>query len=627
MPITHQTNADGSFSPVGKTAWEEAHTLPDSSEIDFAQSGSATSRTAEEKLRAVQISPEDYGAVGDGATNDSAAFISAVARLVALGGGTLKGEPGSDYLVTAVIDIGVNDNILVDMAGCTVRTSGGDHFTFTVGGANFATSLTYYDIDPGATYEPGDMSVTLDTAAEASNFSVGDYVCIRASQDVTGLTDEPIAEYNKVASVDAGTGVITFEWPLTKDYADFSTYTFGLAVATSIISENVHFSGGKYINHGRRPIEATNAINFSIKGLEWEARGVATTGGRFVEVAGNVIKITPDWGAPAWNPFFWAVGTGVSDSSFHDNKCVSNGTGIVHVHEGQGNCSVYDNEFLLGATDSAATTNWPVISIKGRSWNTKVKDNTIINSPTTAAIEVAGSSVESGKGHYNLTISGNKIFGTVAGRGIDCDATCTNLILSDNNVQGYTTNSIRVLATGATITGNQVPSGSASIADGNEVYGNVGFVQEKVFLSQNDLGSFSGSPTIGLIGGTRGAAWLFDASSDEAVQTNLRIPKQATAVAFEVWWTNAGAGSGDVRWTILPGAFADAEDMNAADATTLAANVTAPSQDVLKKSSVGSTFAVVGEDMVRVRITRNAINVSDTLANDCGLVGVLVKYT
>lgn len=75
-----------------------------SSGIGFIQAGAgATARTMQDKAREI-ISVKDYGAVGDGATNDAPAFNAAVAYLASLGGGTIH-IPRGDYLLSSSVQI------------------------------------------------------------------------------------------------------------------------------------------------------------------------------------------------------------------------------------------------------------------------------------------------------------------------------------------------------------------------------------------------------------------------------------------------------------------------------------------------------------------------------------------
>lgn len=54
-------------------------------------------------IQAAPINVVDYGAVGDGTTNDTAAFVAAFAALQTLGGGQITGGQGKNYAITAPI--------------------------------------------------------------------------------------------------------------------------------------------------------------------------------------------------------------------------------------------------------------------------------------------------------------------------------------------------------------------------------------------------------------------------------------------------------------------------------------------------------------------------------------------
>lgn len=70
--------------------------------VGFLQSGTgATSRTVQNRMRDV-VSVKDFGAVGDGSTNDTAAIQAAVDAVSAAGGGTVYFPPGTYFCSTTV---------------------------------------------------------------------------------------------------------------------------------------------------------------------------------------------------------------------------------------------------------------------------------------------------------------------------------------------------------------------------------------------------------------------------------------------------------------------------------------------------------------------------------------------
>jgi hypothetical protein len=107
-------------------------TKPTSEQVTFLAAGAgATQRTALEKFRDV-VSVKDFGAVGDGVTNDLAAFRNAIAAINAAGGGTLY-VPGGDYafdiMFTGAFTLNTSiwlcrDLTIVMDAGVTMRVLG-----------------------------------------------------------------------------------------------------------------------------------------------------------------------------------------------------------------------------------------------------------------------------------------------------------------------------------------------------------------------------------------------------------------------------------------------------------------------------------------------------------------------
>jgi len=121
-----------------------AMTKPTSEQVTFLQTGTgATARTVDSKLKDI-ISVKDFGAVGDGVTNDTAAFTAAITaagtkNVYVLGGsyaitGTITGSFYSDGVVTIV---GGTVNT-INRIGSVLSTTG----TLTATNGVTAASLT-----------------------------------------------------------------------------------------------------------------------------------------------------------------------------------------------------------------------------------------------------------------------------------------------------------------------------------------------------------------------------------------------------------------------------------------------------------------------------------------------------
>jgi hypothetical protein len=76
-------------------------------------------------IQAAPINVADYGAIGDGTTNDTAAFVAAFAALQALGGGQITGGQGKNYAIAApiggtLITLTSCSNINIDFSMCKI---------------------------------------------------------------------------------------------------------------------------------------------------------------------------------------------------------------------------------------------------------------------------------------------------------------------------------------------------------------------------------------------------------------------------------------------------------------------------------------------------------------------------
>lgn len=108
----------------------------DSSAVSFLQAGTgAVARTAQAKMRDV-VSVKDFGAVGDGVADDTAAFTAAIAA--APGSGVRIYAPAGTYLISSKLTL--SKEILLFGDGCS-QTTGDDAATKILKGAAMTTAL------------------------------------------------------------------------------------------------------------------------------------------------------------------------------------------------------------------------------------------------------------------------------------------------------------------------------------------------------------------------------------------------------------------------------------------------------------------------------------------------------
>ena len=116
--------------------------------------------------------------------------------------------------------------------------------------------------------------------------------------------------------------------------------------------------------------------------------------------------------------------------------------------------------------------------------------------------------------------------------------------------------------------------------------------------------------------------WLLDGAATEDICAIVAIPSTWTTYDVKVRYLNAGAGSGDVRWTYLKGDLP--ADDNATAATSSVGNTTstAGATDVLKTHTLASAVAVPASGITVVHLRRIGGDALDTLANDIGVLYV-----
>lgn len=141
----------------------------------------------------------------------------------------------------------------------------------------------------------------------------------------------------------------------------------------------------------------------------------------------------------------------------------------------------------------------------------------------------------------------------------------------------------------------------------------------------------TGTPVLAAQGSnTRYRAWAMDATTIEAVVGEFVMPADyvSGAITTKLYWTNLGAGAGNVDWAVALGSTADGGDLNGVFTSLPTDVVAAPTLGLLDiyTHSVSLTPGA-SPQVTRCTISRVGNSGTDTLANDAGLIGLLIEYT
>lgn len=144
-----------------------------------------------------------------------------------------------------------------------------------------------------------------------------------------------------------------------------------------------------------------------------------------------------------------------------------------------------------------------------------------------------------------------------------------------------------------------------------------------MWVNARDMASWTGTPAEAKHGPGAWNAWKLDASTDEGVTFMAYIPTWWTTFHMDVYWANDGAGAGDVRWAIYRQAVVAGDTINTVGSST-GITTTADIEDDLVVSRVLTGITNTGGPAWWFGVARNGDDAADTLANDIGVLGVLL---
>lgn len=186
----------------------------------------------------VGINVDNFGAKGDGITDDAGAICTAYKTVPSKGVLTftanktylVNSNPGSHFYACDVTPTPVS----VNFSGATIIVGTGvAHAIFGVAQGTLYSALTGKLINAA---HRGDTTITTTTAADASSFSVGHVIYCHGEVSDNLDRTEDIA-----TSVDPATGIIGLQWPLGKE---LTSGTPACADADAVTLRDISYKNG-----------------------------------------------------------------------------------------------------------------------------------------------------------------------------------------------------------------------------------------------------------------------------------------------------------------------------------------------------------------------------------------------
>ena len=289
-------------------------TKPTSEQVTFLAAGSgATQRTVLEKLRDV-VSVKDFGAVGDGVADDTAAINAALAS-----GAKHVRLPAGTYKVTATISVPANVSMSGD--GTTASVIDGSSATYagltsgvhiSVTGGSW-TALPAVSIDPVAgassvvfasapAVTRGDVIVIYNpTNGSWSNFRTyyraGEMQRIASVSGSTATIQGSLFHGYTAANIDAyvltGATTAVFRDFALKGLADTGNAVFGIRITRGIdcILENIKVTDCSYTG-----ISIVQCFNTSVTNCSIQEDAASSFGGDYGLLVSNCMSVTVNGG-------------------------------------------------------------------------------------------------------------------------------------------------------------------------------------------------------------------------------------------------------------------------------------------------------------------------------------------
>lgn len=244
-------------------------------DLTVIAAGSTTPRSLSKRFADI-INVSDFGAVGDGITNDSPAFQLAIDSLTA--GMTLKCNVPTMYLEDTVSRSGMPDNCTIDIDGCTIKSDQSSNILRLEGGTQVVVSTTLgtpsytTPVDNTTLQDPNVYvrGVRKYTLADTTNVAAGDLIIFHSTRIFDSAKET--YETNRIWKVEGNTVYVDGEASVAFESGDevlVYKLTQGLTIKNGTVdSQNTSGSTGVYIQNFNRPrVKDVNFLNVGQNGL------------------------------------------------------------------------------------------------------------------------------------------------------------------------------------------------------------------------------------------------------------------------------------------------------------------------------------------------------------------------
>jgi hypothetical protein len=483
-----------------------------SSLVGYTQGGSgAATRTVQSKLRDT-VSVKDFGAVGDGVTNNIAAFIAAAANL---SDGDSLLIPDGDYVfdfsgytvaspvypLQGILGLTNKTGIRIYGHGAKLRITNLD--TQTKGG----WSIIYFNNCSDVTVEGLSFDVRgvtgLTVAVPEPNYPiVGAVIASGTTWRNLTIKDCEFTSYNPLGAAPNPSG------------NDFNYKQIPVYVAGDTNADVVR--GFRFINNMMRDINTYKIFLFGVGGVE-------ITGNKFLNIAGlypcirNLIHASR--GYIVSNNYF--EGLDPADNDPPNNVMATDTPQMVlcgnATNKGGGGASVVGNTFALTGSGGVYIADCTGASVVGNTFYDRVDMSAVLTVENNIVAAIRLSDEATGSGSYpasHVNVSGNAILGVVTRKAVEITNALNGSVTNNtfDSAAGYGIKGLRarrfvisdnVIADVSSLSGAQsalfVASSVSALAAGetvsvfnNRIYGTAGtaistssFDNTKVFINNN----------------------------------------------------------------------------------------------------------------------------------------------